>query len=96
MTDNKAKPLQEFANKKNVVWVIMSASIMFLVLALLIIGGGDQIISSVYSVMLWCGIFGGTLARYLDKNGWIGFGIGSGIGVILHIFAPVLTLVLLG
>ena len=96
MSEQKAKPLAEFANKKNIMWVILSGSIMVLVLALLILGGGDAIISSVYSVMLWCGLFGGSLARYTDKNGYVGFGVGSALGVVIHIFAPVLSHLLVG
>ena len=87
--------MNEFANTKNIMWVVLSGALMLLVLVLLIIGGGDAIISSVYSVMLWCGLFGGALARYLGKNGWAGFGFGSAIGMVLHVLAPLISNTLL-
>ena len=88
MSDDQYKPLDEFMNKKNIVWVLMSASMCFFILFVLFTGTGGGIIGSVYSVMLWTGIFGGVLARYFDKNGWVGFGIGSVFGVICFIIAP--------
>jgi hypothetical protein len=95
MSDQKYNPLDEFKNKKNIVWVIMSASMCIFILFVLFSGAsmGENVgvIDSVYSVMLWCGIFGGILARYIDKNGWLGFGIGSVFGMICFIIAPMLT-----
>jgi hypothetical protein len=88
MDDQQYKPLDEFKNKKNIVWLILSAAMCFFVLSVLFTGLGDGIIGSVYSVMLWCGIFAGVLARYFDKNGWLGFGIGSALGMLCFILSP--------
>lgn len=91
MSDDQYKPLDEFKNKKNIVWLIMSASVCLFILFVLFSPATVGIIDSVYSVMLWCGIFGGVLARYIDKNGWFGFGIGSVLGMACYILAPVIT-----
>jgi hypothetical protein len=90
MADDQYKPLDEFKNKKNIVWVIMSASMCLFVLFVLFTGLGGGIIGSVYSVMLWCGIFGGVLARFIDKHGWIGFCIGSVVGMACFILVPLI------
>ena len=51
-------------------------------------------ITSVYSIMLWTGMFGATLARYTGKNGWMGFLVGSAFGMVIHIFAPLIQAVM--
>ncbi|MFT6331496.1 MAG: hypothetical protein ACJAYN_003451 [Bermanella sp.] len=91
MSDKKYNPLDEFKNKKNVVWVIMSASMCIFILFALFSGAGVGVIDSVYSVMLWCGLFAGIVARYIGKNGWIGFGIGSVFGLLCFVLAPVIS-----
>lgn len=86
------KPIDGFTNRKNILWVILAAG-----MAVTVVGsqflpgmGMHDSLTSVYSSMLWCGIFGAALARYISKNGWIGFAIGSVIGVTLNILASVL------
>ena len=90
MSDKQYRPLDEFKNKKNIVWVLISAMMCFFILFVLFTGTSAGIIGSVYSVMLWTGIFGGVLARYFDKNGWLGFGVGSVIGMGCFILAPII------
>lgn len=91
MSDKQYNPLDEFKNKKNIVWVLMSASMCIFILFVLFSGADVGVIDSVYSVMLWCGIFGGIVARYIDKNGWLGFGIGSVFGMLCFILAPLIS-----
>jgi len=91
MSDKQYNPLDEFKNKKNIVWVLMSASMCIFILFVLFSGEDVGVIDSVYSVMLWCGIFGGIIARYIDKNGWLGFGIGSVFGMLCFILAPLIS-----
>ncbi|MFB0912458.1 MAG: hypothetical protein QMA97_04675 [Glaciecola sp.] len=91
MSDKQYNPLAEFTNKKNIVWVIMSASMCIFILFVLFSGASVGVIDSVYSVMLWCGLFGGILARYIGKNGWIGFGVGSVFGMLCFVLAPLIT-----
>jgi len=71
--------------------VILSAGMAVLVSVLLFfpneLGAG---ITSVFSLMLWWGLFCLFLFRYLGKKGLHGFIAGSVIGMLLHIFAPVL------
>lgn len=78
-----------FANPQNILWVILAGGMALTVLGAQFLPGvvANDSITSVYSAMLWVGIFGATLARYVGKNGWLGFAIGSGIGVILNIAA---------
>lgn len=85
----------EFKDSKNIMWVILSGS-MAIVVSLLVffpqnLGAG---LTSVFSLMLWWGLFGLFLFRYIDKKGLIGFIIGSIIGMILHIFAPLIAALL--
>ena len=91
MSDKQYNPLDEFKNKKNIVWLLMSASMCIFILFVLFSGAEVGVIGSVYSVMLWCGIFGGIVARYVDKNGWLGFGIGSVFGMLCFILAPLVS-----
>jgi hypothetical protein len=84
------KPMEGFKDKQNIMWPLLSGAmaitITFLVFFPQNLGGG---ITSVYSVMVWWGVFGMFLFRYLNKAGSIGFIGGSAIGMLLHIFAPV-------
>ncbi|QJR80900.1 hypothetical protein CA267_008970 [Alteromonas pelagimontana] len=87
MTDSN--PQDSFANKKNILWVILSGAMALTFVVLLFLPysgtGGDTL--SVYSAMLWCGLFGAALFRYLDKNGWIGFAAGSVVGMVLQVIS---------
>nr|WP_241664456.1 hypothetical protein [Ningiella ruwaisensis] len=87
----KANQYNAFTNPKNINWVLLSGAMAILVLSLLFmpqeLGAG---ITSVYSIMLWTGLFGATLARYIGKNGWLGFFTGSVFGMLIHIFAPLI------
>ncbi|MGQ8366455.1 hypothetical protein [Glaciecola sp. 1036] len=84
--------LNQFHNKKNIMWVVLSGSMAVVITTLLFLpqqlGAG---ITSVYSLMLWYGLFGLTLFRYMDKKGAIGFLSGSVIGMLVHIFSPVIV-----
>jgi VIT1/CCC1 family predicted Fe2+/Mn2+ transporter len=84
-----------FTNPKNINWVLLSGAMAVTVLVLMFLpqqlGSG---LTSVYSIMLWTGLFGATLSRYLGKNGWMGFLTGSIVGMVIHIFAPVIIAVL--
>lgn len=90
--ENEAAPkYSAFTNPKNINWVILSGAMAALIITLMFmpqqLGAG---ITSVFSVMLWTGLFGLTLSRYIGKGGLAGFFCGSLVGMILHIFAPVL------
>lgn len=80
-----------FANNKNIMWVILSGAVALLITALLFfpqnLGGG---ITSVYSLMLWWGLFAMFLFTYIDKKGALGFIAGSIFGMLLQIFSPLL------
>ena len=84
-----------FNDGKNIYWVIITAAMAVTVLLLMLfpqnLGGG---ITSVYSLMVWWGLFGLFLFRYLDKKGVIGFIGGSILGMLIHIFAPILAALL--
>jgi hypothetical protein len=86
------KVTSSFANKKNVLWVILSAGMALTVMGSQFMPGIVALdsMTSVYSAMLWVGIFGAALARYLNKNGWIGFATGSVLGVALNILAGII------
>ena len=81
-----------FANKKNILWVILSGGMALTVMGSQFMPGIVALgsMTSVYSAMLWVGIFGAALARYLNKNGWIGFAVGSVLGVSLNILASII------
>lgn len=85
MTDKDTQ--STLPQKKNVLWVYLSGAMALTIVSLLFLPGsgmGSEIIS-IYSVMLWCGIFGACFARYRDNSGWMGFAIGSGVGVVLQL-----------
>lgn len=80
---------------KNINWVLLSGAMALTVSVLMFMP--QQLrpgITSVYSIMLWTGMFGATLFRCLGKGGWIGFFTGSVISMLLHIFAPVIKTLL--
>lgn len=79
----------EFQNKKNIVWVILSAAMALTIIVIQFLPGSeaDSSMLTIYGVMLWCGIFGTTLWRYLGKSGWLGFAIGSSLGMVIQIIS---------
>ncbi|MFC3094757.1 hypothetical protein DRW07_12265 [Alteromonas sediminis] len=80
-------PSVAFTDPKNKIWVILSASMAITVLAAQIFQGVAVLnsMASIYSAMLWTGIFGAALARYMLKSGWFGFALGSAAGAALTI-----------
>lgn len=90
--NKQTEPSDAFNNRKNFLWVVLAAG-----MAITVVGsqflpgvGMHDSLTSVYSSMLWCGILGAAVARYISKNGWIGFAIGSVLGVTLNILASVI------
>ena len=85
MGDNASN--NAFANKKNIMWVLLSAAMAVTFVVLLFLpntGVGDGTLG-VYAAMLWCGLLGAALARYRNGSGWLGFAIGSGAGLLSQI-----------
>lgn len=78
-----------FSNRKNVIWVYLSGAmaLTFVVMLFLPETGTGGATLSLYSAMLWCGIFGAALFRYLLKNTWAGFAIGSAAGMFIQIIS---------
>ncbi len=75
--------------KKNVLWVYLSGAMALTIVVMMFLpnsGMGGSVIA-VYGPMLWCGIFAAALARYNERNGWIGFAIGSGIGMLIQMIS---------
>ncbi len=86
---NKAEPVKKvsgFADKKNIMWVILSGAmaLTFVVMLFLPDSGMGSGLVSTYSAMLWCGFFGGALWRYREANGWAGFAYGSVVGLLIQ------------
>lgn len=81
-----------FADPKNILWVILSAGMAITVVGsqFLTADTASGGLTSSYSAMLWVGIFGAALARYIGKNGWIGFAIGSVLGIVLNMIASLI------
>lgn len=85
MADNPAN--NAFSNNKNITWVALSGAMALTFAVMLFLpdtGTGDGMLS-VYAAMLWCGLFGASLARYKNASGWVGFAIGSVLGFVLQI-----------
>lgn len=76
-----------FSNRKNIIWVCLSGAmaLTFVVLLFLPDSGTGGATLSLYSTMLWCGLFGAALFRYLLKNTWVGFAAGSVAGMLIQI-----------
>ncbi len=87
-----AKPQDAFKDKKNIMWVLLSGAMALTIVVLLFLpnSGTGSGMFSVYSAMLWCGIFGATSARYIGKSGWFGFAIGSVGGMLIQMLAYIL------
>ena len=81
-----------FSNRKNSIWVTLSGAMALTFVSMLFLpnsGAGEGMVAT-YSSMLWCGIFGASLARYLSHSGWIGFAIGSGVGFTLQLVSQLI------
>ena len=80
---------------KSLIWVWLTGCMALVVIGSMfssdIATSAAAPISSIYSVMLWMGLFFWTLFRYLGKSGGIGFAIGSAVGITLFILAPLLV-----
>ncbi|MFS1701465.1 hypothetical protein FJ444_09160 [Aestuariibacter sp. GS-14] len=91
MTDTQQPANDTANNKKNVLWVYLSGAMAITIVVMMFMpnsGMGGSIIA-IYGPMLWCGIFAAALARYNERNGWIGFAIGSGIGMLLQVISQI-------
>ena len=70
------------------VWVFLTGSIALVILAsqFLPTSTSDPVstILASYSAMLWTGVFGFALYRYLQRRAWVGFAIGSLIGFTIN------------
>jgi len=77
------------ANRKSIVWVYLSGAmaVTFIVMLFLPDSGTGSTTLSLYTAMLWCGLFGTALWRYFNKSGWVGFAIGSALGLAIQIVA---------
>ncbi|NVK55747.1 MAG: hypothetical protein HWE26_09040 [Alteromonadaceae bacterium] len=77
--------------KKNILWVILSGgmAITFMVMLFLPDTGMGSGILNIYSAMLWWGIFGASLFKYLDRSGWFGFAAGSAAGMLIQILSQI-------
>ncbi|MDC8829220.1 hypothetical protein [Alteromonas gilva] len=75
--------------KKNILWVILSGAMAmtFIVMLFLPDSGMGTGMLNIYSAMLWCGIFGASLFRYLGRSGWFGFAAGSAAGMLIQILS---------
>lgn len=85
-SNSKQSKDNAFANKKNVMWVLLSGAMALTFIIMLFLpntGMGNGMIAT-YSAMLWCGFFGASLWRYRSSNGWTGFAYGSVIGFTLQ------------
>jgi len=90
-TTGAQKPVSAFKDKKNIVWVVLAGAMAITISSLLFLpqtlGAG---ITSVYSLMLWWGLFGMFLFGYIDKKRSYGFIAGSVFGMLFHILSPLL------
>ena len=85
MTDTNQTETPE-VKKKNIIWVYLSGAMALTIIVMLFLpnSGMGNGLMTVYGSMLWCGIFGASLARYLDKSGWFGFALGSAVGMFIQ------------
>lgn len=91
-TSGQATPMESFKSTQNIMWVLLSGALAVLVTILLFfpqnLGGG---ITSVYSLMLWWGLFVMFVCRFIKKSAMFGFIGGSVFGMILQILSPLVT-----
>lgn len=88
----KGKNSNAFADKKNIMWVLLSGAMALTFIVMLFLpdtGMGGGLIST-YSAMLWCGFFGAALWRYRTASGWAGFAYGSVIGLVLQFISQII------
>ena len=90
---SQTTPSESFSDKRNIMWVLLSGAMAILFVVMLFLPGGSDSgsVLSVYSAMLWCGIFTATLFRYLNRNGWIGFAIGSVVGMVIQFLSQLVV-----
>ncbi len=84
--DDTTKPSSAFADKKNIMWVLLSGAMALTFVVMLFLpdtGMGTGLLST-YAAMLWCGFFGAALWRYRSGSGWAGFAYGSVIGFVVQ------------
>lgn len=84
--DDNTKPSSAFADKKNIMWVLLSGAMALTFVVMLFLpdtGMGTGLLST-YAAMLWCGFFGAALWRYRNGSGWAGFAYGSVIGFVVQ------------
>ena len=62
-----------FSNRKNIIWVYLSGAmaLTFVVLLFLPDSGTGGATLSLYSTMLWCGLFGAALFGWLEWQGYL-------------------------
>lgn len=78
--------------QKKVIWVYLSGAMALTIVVMLFLpdtGTGSPLVS-MYSTMLWCGIFGGSVARYIGRNGWMGFALGSASGMLIQTLSQII------
>ena len=81
-----------FANKKNIMWVLLSGAMALTFIIMLFLpntGMGNGLIAT-YSAMLWCGFFGASLWRYRNASGWAGFAYGSVVGFVIQFISQLM------
>ncbi|MBU3020279.1 hypothetical protein [Aestuariibacter sp. A3R04] len=90
---SQTTPQDSFSNRRNIMWVLLSGAMALLFIVMLFLPGASQSDSmlSVYSAMIWCGLFGATLFRYWNKNGWVGFAAGSVVGLVIQFTSQMFT-----
>ncbi|NDV90828.1 hypothetical protein GTH32_06390 [Alteromonas sp. 345S023] len=84
-------PVTPTINPNQIIWVLLSGAmaLTFIVMLFLPQSGAGEGMVATYSSMLWCGIFGATLMRYLARSGWVGFAMGSALGFFIHLISQV-------
>lgn len=78
--------------KKNPIWMPLTFAMAITILSAMFYS--DLGTASLIGAMIGCGLFGGAVAKYLGKDGFIGFGIGSAFGVIANIAMSYIKVIL--
>ena len=94
--NNDVVPEQESENgkPKRLIWVLLASILAIRTYAALLIPAfaGQKINPmSGYGSMLWSGVLIATVWRYRNKNGWVGFGLGAALGVLIFILAAFIS-----